>query len=561
MKTLIERHRDTLEKTLQCCHSRESWSAFVESPSTKIHGKEAPESGLKAFQSLLGKPFQLDLPGEMGRIGSEVSPYTQEPLGIDYPLVNADEICEAATKAMQSWRKTSPEQRAALCIELLRRIESACFEQTYATMHTAGQPFLMGFVGSGANALDRGLEAVGYAYKALVDIPENARWEKPFGKTKVALEKRYHIVPRGIALVFCCASFPAWNAYPAIMANFMTGNPVVLKPHPSAILPMAMVVKKMRDALVAYDIDPNLITLAADTAEAPIAGQFLQRNDVAIIDFTGSQRFGSWLEENVRNKLLYTETSGVNSVIIESSDNPDGMISAIAHSLCLFSSQMCTSPQNIRIPSGGIKTPQGVMSVNDFCQRLVTAVNNKVSTSDLAANLCGALQSQQSTHTLAELTKQTEALGELLRPSEPYSHPDFPQARTATPLIIHVKTNESATLKTEHFAPVAFVIEDTSADESLRRAADDAAQYGAISTHVYSIDNNFLDSAEIQLVDSGASFSCNLTGPMALNFAAAYSDLHVSGLNPAGTACLSDLAFVSQRFHRVQCRWPAGTRG
>ena len=52
---------------------------------------------------------------------------------------------------------------------------------------------------------------------------------------------------------------------------------------------------------------------------------------------------------------------------------------------------------------------------------------------------------------------------------------------------------------------------------------------------------------------AGASVACNLVG-MPINFAAAYSDYHVSGLNPAGNACLTDLAFVSSRFRIVQSK-------
>jgi hypothetical protein len=44
---------------------------------------------------------------------------------------------------------------------------------------------------------------------------------------------------------------------------------------------------------------------------------------------------------------------------------------------------------------------------------------------------------------------------------------------------------------------------------------------------------------------------------MPINFAAAYSDFHVTGLNPAGNACLSDLAFVTNRFRIVQTKFPA----
>ena len=40
--------------------------------------------------------------------------------------------------------------------------------------------------------------------------------------------------------------------------------------------------------------------------------------------------------------------------MIESVDNLQAVVSAIAHSLCQASAQMCTSVQNIHIPAGGI---------------------------------------------------------------------------------------------------------------------------------------------------------------------------------------------------------------
>lgn len=46
---------------------------------------------------------------------------------------------------------------------------------------------------------------------------------------------------------------------------------------------------------------------------------------------------------------------------------------------------------------------------------------------------------------------------------------------------------------------------------------------------------------------------------MPLNFAAAYSDYHVTGLDPAGNASLTDLAFVVSRFRITQSRRSAQT--
>jgi len=560
LEPLMEHHRETLQKATAVCNSREQWSAFKESPSTKIHGEQAPVDGKRDFEAQLGRPFELDQPGEAGRLGYEVSPYTREPLGIDYPSIDVDLVCKAAVQAMNSWRRVDPDRRAEICIELLKSLEKRSFENTFATMHTAGQSYMMGFVGSGANALDRGMEAVVYAHKAMTDIPGHAVWSKQFGAKRISLEKRYHFVPRGIALVICCATFPSWNAYPAVMANLMTGNPVVLKPHPGGILPMAIAIRDMRETLATNGIDPNLVTLAADILEEPIAAKFFDRKDVGIIDFTGSQRFGSWLEKNTRNKRVYTETSGVNSVVIESTHDLHGMVDAVAHSLCLFSAQMCTSPQNIHLPRGGIETEQGNISADDVTGMIVDRVNAKVGTPTQAAGICGALQSQSTVELLERLSGQAGRIGTVLKQATPYEHTEFPKARTATPLIIGTDQPDQEILREEHFGPASFIISHDDAGSALHHAASDAMHHGAIATHVYSRRNDYLDAAEDAFLEAGTSLTCNLTGPMPLNYAAAYSDLHVTGLNPAGNACLTDLAFVCDRFRIVQCRWPEGTR-
>ena len=79
---------------------------------------------------------------------------------------------------------------------------------------------------------------------------------------------------------------------------------------------------------------------------------------------------------------------------------------------------------------------------------------------------------------------------------------------------------------------------------------------GAITAFVYSTDPAYLARSEQEFSESGAQLTCNLTGPMPLNFAAAYSDYHVTGLNPAGNATLTDLAFVASRFRITQVRAP-----
>ena len=552
---LFKKHQQVLDAALAACSARHYWSPFIESPSRQLHPKDAHANGKAAFEALLQKPFSLDQPAEIGRTGHEVSPYTQRPLGIDYPKIDVDSAMQASTAARLSWQQVSPEERVGLCFEMAFALEKQCFTNAYATMHTAGQAFLMAYSGSGPNALDRGVEALSYAHKAMADVPNRALWSKTFGRAgEVTLEKSYRLVPRGTAVVVCCATFPMWNAYPAIFANLATGNPVIVKPHPNGILPVALAVRCMRKILADHDYDPNLLIMAADTRDQPITLALLQHPDTAIIDYTGSQNFGLWIEKNCADKLVYTETAGCNGVVIQSTDNLDGMIDGLANALCGFSAQMCTSPQNIHFPLSGIDSDQGRIHFADFEQLLATAINSRVDNPVRAAALCGAIQADESLAILARL--RSDPCVDVILDSGPYQHPDFPEARTATPLVLAVDAEHQALYSREHFAPVCFLIKEQDAEAALNNATQLARKHGAIASYLYSTDPVYKVRAENAFADAGASLWCNMTVPMPINFAAAYSDYHITGLNPAGNACLADLAFVANRFRIIQFRQP-----
>jgi hypothetical protein len=82
------------------------------------------------------------------------------------------------------------------------------------------------------------------------------------------------------------------------------------------------------------------------------------------------------------------------------------------------------------------------------------------------------------------------------------------------------------------------------------------AEFGGLTAFLYSTDEAFISNAEAAYARAGAQLTINLTGAMPLNFAAAYSDYHVTGLNPAGNASLTNLAFVASRFCISQSRRP-----
>lgn len=553
MTDWFEQHNDLLTKALDACARRYSWSGWPESPSTRIHGPDKPAAGKARFESLLNRDFPLEQPGEVARVGEEVSPYTGEALGIRYPQMDPAPLFEAIARARPAWALATPRQRVGVCLEILQRCGDQLFENAHATMHTSGQSYVMAFAGSGANALDRGLEALAYAHKAMADVPATAHWERQFGADGAAsLDKRYRLVPRGVGVIICCATFPLWNTYPALCASLATGNPVVLKAHPAATLPVAMVVQVCREVLAEAGFDPNLVSLAADTREQPATLSLVQHPDTAIIDFTGSPSFGTWLERNCPGKQVYTETAGCNSVVLESCQDLQLTARAIAQSLCQASAQMCTSVQNIHLPAQGIKVAGKQVPLEQVQQALCEAVDFWLEDGRRAATLCGTLFDPQ---VQANIDRYRElAQGRLLRDSAPYQHPEYPAARTATPLIIAATRADRDWYRQEVFGPVSFVISNDSPQDCLDDATGNARDCGAITAHVYSVDDDFVERAVEAYHQAGASVAVNLSA-MPINFAAAYSDYHVTGLNPAGNACLTDLAFVASRFRIVQSKF------
>lgn len=555
---LSARHADTLQRAIEAVSTRESWSPFSDSPSSKIHGAEKPVEGQEAFEAWLGKRYEIDQPGIAGWIGDEVSPYTRKPLGITYPRSEPAALIEAGNTALASWRKVNLETRAMVCLEIAQRLYDRNFEMAHAVMHVAGQSYVQAFAGSGPNALDRGIEALAYAIKAMRDVTPDAVWRRKFGPDDVALEKHYTIMPRGLALVICCASFPTWNSHPALFANLATGNPAILKPHPIAIFPVAMTVKIARDVLSEFGFDPNVVTLATDTRDEPVAQAFIDDPAVQIIDFTGSARYGSHLENTIVKKALFTETSGVNSVVIESVADLPTTARAIGRSASLFSAQMCTSPQTIFVPTSGISSGDGTASPREVAQALADEIDALVENPKAAAGVMGAVQAELSMDVVSEVRARLAERDdvEIIREASPYPHPEYPDARTLTPLVAVVPPEMEAVYADEQFGPVLFVVPTATADDAVARATRLAKENGTIATYLYSTNEDFIARSTDAYEEAGANLSINLHGSMWINFAAAYSDYHVTGLNPAGNASLADLSFVASRFRIVQRRRP-----
>ncbi|RJL20740.1 phenylacetic acid degradation protein PaaN [Paracoccus siganidrum] len=544
MTAFFDHHRPTLEAAREALFARGFWSIYPEVPSGRIYGETAKAEGESAFAALLGQPFTLPGHPEDRRLGAELSPFGPE-LGIAYPAADPARLLDASQAAAPALADAGPEARVGACLEILARLNRLSFLIANATMHTTGQAFAMAFQAGGPHAQDRGLEAVVMAWDEMTRFPAAARWEKPQGKAApIVMDKHWTLVPAGIALTIGCNTFPTWNSYPGIFASLATGNPVIVKPHPAAILPLALTVRIAREVLAEVGLPADAILLAVDAPGAEITKTLATDQAVRLIDYTGSNAFGDWLRAHARQAQIFAEEAGVNTVTIAASPDFAAMCDNLAFSLALYSGQMCTAPQNIYVPKGGIETDQGRKSLDEVSRGIADAIDRLLADPARAAGVAGAIANSATLARLAEARKA----GRILRDSAP-----LPEGRSATPLLLAVEAGDPAAAG-ECFGPVAFVVACEDADDAIARAAAISAQKGAITAALYDTDEDRIARAIRAFARAGANLSINLTGNIYVNQSAAFSDFHVTGANPAGNASLTDTAFVATRFRRVMWR-------
>jgi len=262
-----------------------------------------------------------------------------------------------------------------------------------------------------------------------------------------------------------------------------------------------------------------------------------------LVDYTGSTQFGNWLE-SLPHKVTFTEKAGVNSVILDSVKDIDAALQNLSFSVSLYSKQMCTAPQNFFIPEK-IKAGETELSFDEIVAKLKDALTALVNNPKMGAGVLGAIQNEKTlerTHDASSLGA-TAVLG-----SAPVKNEEFAKSRTVSPVLLQTSAMDVKTFELELFGPIAIAIKTKDTDESIRLAKELATQHGAITCAAYSTDENVMKKIADEMNEVFVPVTFNLTGPIWVNQHAAFSDLHVTGGNPAGNASITDAAFIVKRF-------------
>lgn len=540
---LFNKHEALVNEAIAATTTRNYYTPYPEMP--KAYAEDADAKAKAYISAVMNNNFaELLQEASEGWVGEEISPYLQLGIGVKYPTKAIQAYINDAEKAQKQWSRTSVTDRAGILVEVLERLKLRFFDIAYATMHTTGQSFMMSFQASGPHSNDRALEAVVEGYKQLTSLPAQAAWTKPMGKFDLTINKNWKAIPKGVGLVIGCSTFPIWNTVPALFADLITGNATIVKPHPKAVLPIAIVVAEIQKVLKENGMDVNTVQLATDTLDKPVTKLLAENASVKLVDYTGGSVFGEYVE-SLTGKTVFTEKAGVNSIIIDSAKQLAPVMQNIAFAASLYSGQMCTAPQNIFIPATGIKTDDGVVSYDDAIKMLADSIHGLVTNPKAGAPTLGAIQSDLTAKRLAD----SKTLGgKVLLESMAIKNDEFADARVASPTLIELNRTQGSVFNHECFGPIVFVIKTDSTADSLVLTKQLASEKGAITCGAYTTDKATQDLIEDEMNSVFTPVSFNFTGAAFINSHAAFSDMHVTGGNPAGNASLTSAEFIVKRF-------------
>ncbi|MDX3174329.1 aldehyde dehydrogenase family protein [Streptomyces scabiei] len=537
--TAYERHRSLLHDVVRAMAAGECRLPF-----TAATGQDAADAGMrstrtaaKVFASLLGRPFDLDQQGELGRVATEFSPYGIA-MDIRYPHCDPAALVAAASRATAGWRAAGPAERAGLAVEILRRLNTRSHELALAVHHTTGQPPGAAFRAAGPRAQDRALEAVAQAFAESERVPADLRWESVRGRP-LEMRGTCTLVPRGVSLLVGCADYPLWNGYPGLFASLVTGNPVIVAPHPRAVLPLAITVRVARQVLAEAGHSPDIVTLAVAPPEERLHRRLATDPAVRIIDFTGSARFADWLEQYARQAVVFAQRTGPNTVVIDSTHDYRSLVRGLASSLCRCNGRVRTTPQNLLAPAAGIATDEGPKSLRDLGADLGEAVDRLLGHPARVARLVGAIADD----TVAAEVERAARYGTVVHAARALRHPDHPHADVRSPLLVRLQARDERVYGREWPGPVAFLVGTDSTAHSLEVFRRTVGRHGALYAAVHSTDPLVLAVAESAALDAGAHLVQNLADDLPADPSSGGSDLPAAGAH-----------FVTGRFRVVRSR-------
>jgi len=314
-----------------------------------------------------------------------VNPATNEELEPEFALGGDAEVEEAvrlATEAFDTFRETTPEDRAAFLEAIADNIEALGDELISRGAAESGlaEARLTNERGRTTTQLRLFAEVLREGSYSGVRIDPALP-----GRTPPRPDIRLRKIALGPVAVFGSSNFPLAfsNAGGDTASALAAGCPVVVKVHNAhpgtALLVSSAVTKAVRDAGLPAGVYSSLLGSGRSVGTALVA-----HPGIKAVGFTGSRSGGLALVAVAAKRPepipVYAEMSSTNPVFVLESSLPGQVAEGFFGSLTLGSGQFCTNPGLIFVPEGA--------AGDQFVATLVGLVSSSVGQTMLTAGIC-----------------------------------------------------------------------------------------------------------------------------------------------------------------------------
>ena len=359
---LFERHRATLDRAVQAIAERSYWSAYPESAESQDLRRRRGRGRQGGVRRAARQALSADAAGARSGRSAASSRRSACRSASRYPKADIDALLAAvATRARpvaqgrsgSVGRRLPGDSRAHQQRELRDRQRRHAHDRTGVHDGVPGRRPACAGPRARSGRLRVGRVAA-RAGEGATGKSRRARTSRSGWRSTIA------IVPRGIGLVIGCCTFPTWNGYPGLFASLATGNAVIVKPHPGAILPLAITVRdRARSA--------GRGRLRSERRDAGRARRRRRHRANARAAARGEDH--RLHRQHRQRPLARGERAAGAGVHRKGGRQPDHHRLRRRHARAsratsrsrwrCIPGQMCTAPQNIYVPKDGIDTAEG----------------------------------------------------------------------------------------------------------------------------------------------------------------------------------------------------------
>src|SRR5215204_1998298 len=309
---------------------------------TKEENAQSMRDAIQKVQSELGREYPLVIGGERITTGNtldSINPANRtEVVGRFNKATKelASRAVEEAAKAFETWKHTSPADRAALLFRVAAIMRERKHELSAWMIHEVAKPWGEAD-GDTAEAIDfcefYGREMLRYASdQPLVQIPGE--------------QNHLEYLPLGVGAVI-----PPWNFPLAIMAGMtvasvVTGNTVVLKPSSDA----PTIAFKFFEILEEAGMPPGVVNFMTGSG-AEVGDVVVDHPRIRYVAFTGSKEVGLRINERAAKvndgqiwiKRVVAEMGGKDAIIVADDADLEAAATGVAQSAFGFQGQKCSA--------------------------------------------------------------------------------------------------------------------------------------------------------------------------------------------------------------------------